>query len=613
MCGIFCRLGYRGDVNVAEEQYWCSLHLKNRGPDDQGIDIVKMIDSNSSLTCAVIAHSRLSVMDVSAKGSQPMASESGDWLISFNGCIYNFQELANDYLKGFEPRSSSDTEILVNLLERYGPAILSKLNGMFSFVVVNQRSGEYIVARDRFGVKPMCYYVDNQCLEIASSPRLLAHRFKKNISTSYVRRGLVTGVFDGEAGLTPYEEIFEFPAGHFMVGSITKPVDISSAVPWYKIEDTVDQRISNSTSNTDLHDLFVDAVRLRLVADVPIAVSQSGGIDSSIISGIARKNISNLTAFTFGSGSDSELPNAEIHCKLNDIKLIAVEPASDAQGKFDELLDTFDAQEAPFLGFSIVAQNLIFKRAKEEGIKVLLGGQGADEVFGGYRKYLAPAVFSKPSDLDYKSRILSILTILGEVGLSKRYTLNDMLSRALGTSRHKSVGIFNDTTIQNLKPKDFSFDNHRIFDILTGSLPTLLRYEDRNSMYHSIETRLPFLDWRIVAAGMRMTEKNLFTSGYPKYALRKAFSQYMPDAITWERNKRGFDTSSIYQSKDIALLQLEYILDNRNTLVDLGLWSNHTQGFIEKLRGNTLGVALPIVLSLMWVVYEMEYQKNERF
>ena len=112
---------------------------------------------------------------------------------------------------------------------------------------------------------------------------------------------------------------------------------------------------------------------------------------------------------------------------------------------------------------------------------------------------------------------------------------------------------------------------------------------------------------------MRMTEKNLFTSGYPKYALRKAFSQYMPDSITWERNKRGFDTSSIYQSKDIALLQLEYILDNRNTLVDLGLWSNDIQRFIENLRGDTLGAALPIVLALMWVVYEREYKRNERF
>jgi asparagine synthase (glutamine-hydrolysing) len=352
--------------------------------------------------------------------------------------------------------------------------------------------------------------------------------------------------------------------------------------------------------------LFCQAISLPLRSDVPIGVSLSGGLDSTSIAYYASKMHDNLKCFTFGSYDDfnSEGPIVADFASRLKLDTIYVTPNSDSIN--DALWKTIDAQDAPFGGPSIIAQNLLYEKASSYGIKVLLGGQGGDESFMGYNKfkffYLKHLVNNSKFPEAF-SLILSLLpSLYAEKGslarllkTSSRYTKNSGLKTNLSFDLISADNGLMDISEQGLKER-------QVKDILSNSLPTLLRFEDRNSMNHSIESRLPYMDYKLVEFGLNLPIQMKINNGFGKWINRVAFKNKIPDSINFARFKKGFNVDSyFYQNGFGGVLRnnlkekwpiAKHYFKNKNLNIDL-VFSD------ESLKNNFSGVG--DIITALWL------------
>jgi asparagine synthase (glutamine-hydrolysing) len=518
----------------------------HRGPDFNAIEAVLGTRAN-----AFLGHNRLSIIDLSTAGNQPMWDVDRRLCIVYNGEIYNYVELRAELLSmGHRFTSTSDTEVILESFKRWGTDAFNRFNGMFAFAIFDTRDECIYLVRDRFGVKPLYYVLRNNTVHFASTGGAIARSLKLTPNLEYIALGVRYGLYE-HAEIAPYAGMKALLPGHWLQisegdsGSLT-----TSLRPYYDLDgrmlELVDSLALMSIDKAvdSVVNLLDDAVRLRLRSDVPVAVSLSGGLDSTTVAALAARHPQEkLHGFTFGAPyvSASEGPLAAQLARMANIEVTYVWP------NIDEVCQSYQealrAQAGPFPGGSIIAQYLVFKAARAAGFKVLLGGQGGDEAFMGYRKFQLFHFRRLVARKQHVEALLFALTLLPTFFAERRRWAESWNNR----NRYlKKAGLH---TVLSLPNSEMAIGHsscdplwkRQILDVALASLPTLLRYEDSNSMGNSIESRLPFLDYRLIEFGIALPEALKLRDGQGKWIIRQAVVGKIPEAIRTARYKKGFD------------------------------------------------------------------------
>jgi asparagine synthase (glutamine-hydrolysing) len=515
----------------------------HRGPDDKGY----YFGSNFAF-----GHRRLSILDLTEHGHQPMVYQNRYW-ITYNGEIYNYLELRTELESiGFMFQTRTDTEVILAAYTKWGVNCLHRFNGMWAFAIYDSVNEKLFIARDRFGVKPI-YYMDTEDQFAFGSEikQLLTLQLSVHANRRLVIESLLTS-FDGHTTETLFEGIKSLPQSHYGIYDLKAHTFKIERYYELKIDPTVG-RLSMEEATFRFRELLEDSVSIRLRSDVRVGTCLSGGLDSSAISGIASQlyNFAEFERFTaiHAKSIDAERDESRHARAVADhfgMDLHVVAPGiADFVTTIDELVYT---QEEPFGSPSMFMGWHVFRKAKELNCKVMLNGQGGDEALLGYERYFVAYLKS-----------LSLLRFLREMraqARNSRLRLSDVFmyyfyftnaTLRIQRLKHRSLirqGIKDGhdfTTVRKSADSFKNLDDLQIFEIATLQLPHLLRYEDRNSMRHSIETRLPFLDYRLVEFCISIRPELKIRDGWTKYVLRKAMEDKLPESITWRKDKFGFE------------------------------------------------------------------------
>lgn len=520
--------------------------LSHRGPDDQST----YIDDKAS-----IGHRRLSIIDLTPAGRQPMANEDGSVWIVFNGEIYNFSEIRPELEKrGHKFSSNTDTEVIIHAYEEWGCDCVERFNGMWAFAIYDKAKSCLFLSRDRFGVKPLYYYHDARGLIFSSEIKgILQHGVPRNPNDKAVYDYLAMGFVD-HSPETFFKGIFRLIPGGSMVYDISK--GSIKLWQWYHLSERLEKikGLSEEELARLVRDLFEDSVRYRLISDVPVGSCLSGGIDSSAIVYAMRDLNPRAEIKTFsmvfpGKRIDESSYVDEV---VRDAKVEPHKISPALQDLQRDLADLVWTQEEPFRTPSIYGQYKVMELAHRNGMKVLLDGQGSDELFAGYFVYYKYYLFEsliklRLEEFRQTARAISdklndivlypLATVLCRLGLSNWLLKNMWLKKA------KYLDNLGETDLANpLKERGFSLNAALYSDLTRYSIPQLLRYEDKNSMRWSIETRVPFLDYRLVELAMSLPSCCKIRKGTTKYILRRALSGLVSPRILKRKDKLGFVT-----------------------------------------------------------------------
>jgi asparagine synthase (glutamine-hydrolysing) len=595
MCGIAGILTRDGRLDLDRLHAFSRL-LRHRGPDDEGIAVFDP-DQGVSLTLGGVdtpddayksplryapgrsearggavrrpaearfrvglVNRRLSILDLSPAGHGPMCDAEGECWITYNGEIYNYVELRADLeAQGERFQSGTDTEVALAAYRRYGHACLERLNGMFAFAIWDTRRRELFCARDRFGEKPFYYQWNGRELAFASEPKalVLTQTTRPRARLQAVYDLLALDWVDHQAS-SFFEGLWQLPAGHFMVVGESG----FSVRRWWGIDP--ERRASGTPADWEheFRELFTDAVSIRLRADVEVGSCLSGGLDSSaVVTTATRLAARPLHAFTCaydeGPAFDERPYVRAVVEATGATSHVVVPDGHDFWVCFDRITRT---QDEPTAGPGLYSQWKVMELAHRAGLKVLLDGQGGDETLAGYFRYLPVRL----RDLLAAGRFGAFLAMLGPVsdrlGLTTTLalTVEPWLPRGPVALLRRQYGEGKDRVISGTlraargrdayetlrPPREFPtyLSNQLAFDTLQRLLPSLLRYEDRNSMAFSIETRLPFLDHRLVELAFSLPDDQKIDGVTTKAILRRSLADRVPRRVLERRDKMGFET-----------------------------------------------------------------------
>lgn len=563
MCGIAG--GWWPQPSQAKIQLPKALHaMRHRGPDDQGFELYAF-----NPTIVALGQVRLSIIDLSTAGHQPMHSPDGRWAIVFNGEIYNYRELRGELRSlGHLFKSETDTEVLLAAWAQWGLECLPKLVGMYAFVVLDKHRQSLTCVRDAFGIKPFFYSNEGGCFGFASEiPALLAllpHKPSLNWQRAYDY--LVHGDYDSDCS-TLLTGVSHLTPGHLIELNIATGA-LGKQKRWWTPSISERKDLSFLQATEMVRERFLNNIRLHLRSDVPLGAALSGGVDSSAVVCAMHHVEPNLPIHTFSfiaSGSDvSEEPwidrvNAHVGAIPHKVNVTARELAAD----LDEMIKS---QGEPFGSTSIYAQYRVFKLAKEYGMTVTLDGQGADEMLAGYNGYPGQRLRS----LVETCRISEAWDFLSEwsqwPGRSKMHGLKAFLGqlsegslyaglRRLNGDQHRPTWL-NEQVLRDVgvhlsfpnKAPQLTLKGRRVVAELAASLSerglnALLRHGDRNSMRFSIESRVPFLTTEFVNLLLSLPEHYLIApNGETKHVFRAAMRGIVPDDVLDRKDKVGFAT-----------------------------------------------------------------------
>lgn len=546
ICGIIKRKKItEDDKKLIKEMNDAQIH---RGPDDEGIFVEEGF---------ALGHRRLSVFDLSQAGHQPMVYKDR-YVISYNGEIYNYPELKKELQRaGHCFISHTDTEVILAAFEQWGMECLKKFHGFWAFALFDRDRKELVLSRDRFGVKPLYYCINEERILFSSEIKALLKdtSIERKANENVIQDFLINGLADF-SDETFFKGIFKVPAGSNLI--IQK--DLTYQVQRFytvSFSESVDGKLRNQDIR-QFRKLFAHAVKWRLRSDVPIGSCLSGGLDSSSIvcqaGRILEKKGKKDKVHTFSACYKNfvldEKKYMDETVKEAGAKAEFVYP--DSKKLIEDLEDVIYHQDEPFGSLSIYASYCVMRKAKEQGIVVLLDGQGADEILCGYRKsriyYIKKLVTSKKYAAAFKELFCSLLQFqVTELRADDISKIRQVLGRKKDMKKEKRF-LNREFAKKNLA---FRYDSAQDFmsdDFYKISLPALLRFADRNSMAFSIEDRLPFLDASLVefAAGLPLAAK--IKNGYSKYIMRKALP--MPDIIRKRKDKIGFSTPDLLWIKE---------------------------------------------------------------
>ena len=597
MCGIFGVWNLDRRPVSLDDVLRATRLLRHRGPDDSGYWLentytgrhTPCADQDTDVRLGLswveqfatdpydlaFGFRRLAIQDTTPAGHQPMSSADDRFVIVFNGEIYNFLELRAELREqGSEFRTGTDTEVILAAYSRWGVDCLKRFNGMWAFAIWERRSQRLFLARDRFGIKPLYYTFDGNRFSFASEIKALVGRhgicFVPDDTAVY--RYLMGGVLPSpQQGSTFFQHVHALPpASWITVGPDAVETNRYWQVPLpsnghagKSVEEAVDRYRA----------LFTDAVRLRLRADVPIGTCLSGGIDSSSIvcvigrlmseEGINLKQIGQhqktFSAIYDSSGRYNERVHIENVLRSTGAEGNFTHPTAERlQADLERLVWH---QDEPFVSTSMFAQWCVMQSVRERGVKVLLDGQGADELLGGYQPF---RMFL--GDLVRRKQLGRMFTEASAIASTTGRSIWSLWARAMLQEAPDSLGgaVLKQRARRNadwsvLNP-DFAHQNHRalvagpawadqrtleanLLDLLQESnLPHLLRYEDRNSMAFGVEARVPYLDYRLVTMSFNEAAPWRIHRGWTKWILRQSMDGIVPDDVIWRRDKVGFET-----------------------------------------------------------------------
>jgi asparagine synthase (glutamine-hydrolysing) len=560
MCGI---AGFYGFDNKEELAEMANKVQQHRGPDYQGTWGDGVVE---------FAHQRLSIIDLSKSANQPFVKNG--LVIVFNGEIYNYKQLKDSLIKkhGIEFRTSSDTEVVLEYYRLYGTDCLNHFIGMFAFAIYNEKTQHTFIARDHFGIKPIFFTKIGKNFAFASELKTLAeiNGFDKDINIDALVQSInYLWIPDGK---TMFKNCFKLPAAHFMILDDNFNYEISE---YWKLEDKTLNDVSEKDVVDKLTKLFEDSIERHMVADVPVSAFLSGGLDSSLICASTTNYSDNLSTYTIGTSSEDkkveQMPEDEKYAKVvadkfnfNHNELI-VQP--DILNILPQIVRTLDE---PIGDAAAINTYLICKAARDNGVKVLLSGMGADEIFFGYRRQKATLIAKR-----YKSLPKTIRSIIGfSVGKlpvklfghglkysrwAKRFisfaNLKDDEAYRMSYSyyppeslKHLFKDKYNREIDQMIKDhnqlftKSFENDIHNQMcntDIKMFMNGLNLTYSDRASMMASVEVRVPYIDKEIIEYAMQIPGKYKYKNGKSKYILKKVAEKYLPKDIIY-RPKASF-------------------------------------------------------------------------
>jgi asparagine synthase (glutamine-hydrolysing) len=596
MCGIFGIFSGYGEQPSLASCVRSLTRLRHRGPDDEGYLLVNTRTGYSLSCCGhetfkdlklpyvedyhscdfdlLMGHRRLSIIDLSPAGHQPLSNEEETVWITYNGEIYNYAELRGVLTsRGHTFRSNTDTEIIVHAYEEWGTGCVHQFNGMWAFAIWDQRRESLFCARDRFGIKPFYYCFQGGTFVFASEIKAILEAGLTEREPNY---GIIYDYLAG--GLVDHHEetffagVKRLAAGHALhFQRNTKGPEI---YPYYDLPFNKINGLSDREYASRFSALLKDSVRLRLAADVPVGSCLSGGLDSSSIVCLTRELIKEMEEDCHWKGLPQRVFSARYPGSRHDegIYLTEVLKKTGAEASFTYpagenlpagLQQLVTQQEEPFGSTSIYAQWEVFKVAAASGIKVVLDGQGGDEILAGYHRYFHSFFADLIKSLRWMEFLSEItayinqphtpsagLTLLGSAfrfiprgpaAMLKRLLPGHSLWINRAFAENFKGRILSGPGVESTKKR--SLLDHELFKSLRFSdLPSCLRYEDKNSMAHSIEARLPFLDYRLVEFTLATPRNQKISQGITKRILRNAMKGVVPEVILQRRDKIGFST-----------------------------------------------------------------------
>lgn len=614
MCGI-CGLIWRDrDRPAANEVDVMNAALYHRGPDDGGVY------SHGGLA---LGHRRLSIIDLSDLGHQPMLSQDGDLALVYNGEIYNYIELRDELKqRGHSFLSGSDTEVLLRSYEEWGPGCVSKFNGMWAFVIFNKRTNRLFASRDRFGIKPFHYVFDDSRFAFASEAKALLAAFPEFRKPNYAMlyHFLPSGAVD-DGPETFFEGVVQLLPGHNLHLDLTNG-RLSTEQYWTVDPEQFRDKWVGTDPVEDLRALLNSSVDIHMRADVPVGTCLSGGIDSSALVGLMAKRhpdrIRTYSGLYKGKEYDEEEYVVAVREHTNAIGTdIRKQPDGDL---FDDLATITWHQDMPTAGPGLYTQFNVMQAASRD-VKVILDGQGADELFAGYLPYYA----SRVTDLLATGRTsdkMAAYKLMLQVGRHHggAWLANVQGSSVLGMARKLALKardlkqrytpeapsvpeppFFHEGLSQRIGGTQISrqllnvhqdqLSNVLCNHLVSQSIPALLHYEDRNAMAFSIEARVPFLDYRIVEFALGLDAGYKIRDSWTKWVLRKAAEPYLPSKVCWRRSKMGYPTPAARWIKEGRNKEAAYELLFSKSFLDREIvsrqsiqfyWDQHQSGAADR-------------------------------
>ncbi|MFV8366571.1 asparagine synthase (glutamine-hydrolyzing) [Flavobacterium sp. XS1P27] len=535
MCGINGILHLQSQKKI-DERVLVKMRdsLEHRGPDDKGL----FIENNIGF-----GHRRLSILDVSLAGHQPFLSEDGRYVLVYNGEIYNFKEFYPELKSnGFDIRTTSDTEVLMKLFQLHGLKMLNRLNGMFAFAIWDKLEKKLTLVRDRMGVKPLYYSFYNETLYFASEQKAL---FTAGVPLKMAQDGLEEYIFNrfvaGENTL--YKNVKKVLPGHIMTIYESGKTTVEK---WWNLKKEIQNQPEIKNPVEWFQETFDDSVKMRMVSDVPVGVMLSGGLDSSsILASLHHQKYKDIQTFNIGfkEKEHNEAHLAKMMAEKFDYGFQTMQ--LEDKNLYDQLINATYFQDEPIMHLSEPHLLAVSQMAKPS-VKVLLSGEGADELMGGYVRYKA---------LQYPSLLNSIATI-GNLDVFTKQPRYEKLTRYAQIIKKSDLVLYNGSNIYpndiaetfgistppsnkyrkkiykeakslypgNLRRQALYFDQHTY-------LCSLLDRNDRCTMGASIECREPFLDPRLIVGLGSLEDKWLFTGKKWKFILKKAMEERLPNEI----------------------------------------------------------------------------------
>lgn len=541
MCGIVGIVSFEHQAVDNERIMQMMRTLKHRGPDDEGIHTCDNVG---------LGHVRLSILDLTSSGHQPMHDESGRYTIILNGEIYNYIELkALLEEKGIQFFSNSDTEVLLKGYIHFGKAVLDHLNGMFAFAIYDSEQKELFLVRDRFGVKPLYYYrSDKEFIFASEIPAILRVYGRDNCANHAAIFDYLAFNRTDQTDDTFFEGIKRIQHGHYITIKDGKLSDCC----WYDLRKKVQGKSIQSNEN-DFRKLLEDVVRLRLRSDVPVGVCLSGGLDSSTIASIVSERLNNKDVNTFSAVYDPKYKADESHfINLYSDKLHHMHfTHPTGESLLDDLNDFVRAHAEPVPSTGPYAQFCTMRLASKH-VTVTLDGQGADEALGGYHYFYGlyyKGLLKKLKVFTLVREIIKYISVHHSIYALKTFLFFLLPGKLRIKARVGERGYIKPSFAEK-------YNTSVIADNLYGSksmkealvnhfeykIEHLLKWDDRNSMWFSIESRTPFMDYRLVEYLLCCEDSAKIKDGYTKSLLRRSMKGLLPEEIRMRRDKVGFAT-----------------------------------------------------------------------
>ena len=574
MCGILAYFKASGiTANDLRLQQGALDAMRHRGPDGDGIFLVDTrsgrswrlqspdlpsdlqadllpADYQDGQADLLLAHRRLSIFDLSSAGHQPMRDPAGNLLI-FNGEVYNFFELRDELrAKGHAFHTGTDTEVILAAYREWGPACLSRFNGMWTMVLYDPAQRKILLSNDRVGIKQVYRFGNSQEWMLASEIKAIRHAFSRqlHVDKDLAEFFLQNSTLDTSTA-TLFQEVQRLPAGHY---SHAAPDESPSFQPFWKLPSGKSRHRSLQDAAAELRHLLDDAIRLRMRADVPWGTTLSGGLDSSAIVYIAhalrkQEGLSGpINTFTASFPEQEGDETKHVRTIERDLGTHARYCQPLEEFGFEDFKRFLHHQDQPVTSTSMYAQWSVMKlvghsEVNGQRIKVLLDGQGGDELFGGYHHH----VYKLGRDLilrgkfgAYKQLVRDFCALKGkDPEQVKKFMQDDVKLYLKLKAGGKMPG----------PPENLAWNKARSLrevlrlDLQSWVMPNLLRYEDRSSMAFGIESRLPLLDYRIIEFAFQLPDRYKIHEGWQKAVLREAVPE-LPDSIRYRKDKKGFTT-----------------------------------------------------------------------